>query len=312
MVTNLIIGNLAVADLAVCLLKVPVSVATIVAGSWVLGELLCNIVGFINALLLFEVLYSLALVSISRYCCVVSPSKFSSLFTKQRTFFMIGGTWILSILCAVPPIFHWGSYHYEEGKAICVISMNESLSYTIVLAMVQFIIPFLLITVPYCKIFRFLQTHNRRLSANSITSSFRRQSRTSLFHDFKMTKLLLIIVIFFVACWTPYSVVNLLAGFNIINPIPLGLDAVCNLLTFLSSSCNPYIYGLLNNQFQKGFRDVFCGLCQKFTEEKVGTGIAKRSTISKRGKRRKLNSLSIRHKASIRKCDGGTQYETSL
>lgn len=310
MVTNLIIGNLAVADLAVCLLKVPVSVATIVAGSWVLGQLFCNVVGFINALLLFEVLYSLALVSISRYCCVVSPSKFSAFFTKRRTFFMIAGTWIFSILCALPPIFHWGYYHYEEGKATCVIAMNQSLSYTIVLAIVQFIIPFLLITVPYCKIFRFLRTHNRRLSANSITSSFRRQSRTSLFHDFKMTKLLLIIVIFFVACWAPYSVVNLLGGFNIINPIPLGLDAVCNLLTFLSSSCNPFIYGLLNNQFQKGFRDIFCAPCQKLAEEKVITGISKRS--SKRGKRRKLNSLSVRHKAYFRKPDGGTQYETSL
>jgi hypothetical protein len=230
---------------------------------------------------------------------------------------MIATTWILSTLCAVQPIFHWGSFHYEEGKATCVIAMSESLSYTIVLAIVQFIIPFLLITVPYCQIFRFLRTHNRRLSANSITSSFRRQSRTSLFHDFKMTKLLLIIVVFFVACWTPFSVVNLLAGFGIIDPIPLVLDAVCNLLTFLSSSCNPFIYGLLNNQFQKGFRDIFCAPCRKCTQENV-TNINQRSTRSMRS--RKGRSLRLRtreiqlrtYETSLRYPEPGTQYETTV
>ncbi|XP_020904270.1 melatonin receptor type 1A-like [Exaiptasia diaphana] len=282
MVTNMIVGNLAVADLAVCLLRIPVSLATIVKNRWIGNQNLCSAVGFVNSLLLFEVLYSLALVSVSRYCCVVSPSKFSAIFTRKRTYGIIAGTWIVSTFWAAPPLFGWGFFHFDFGKATCVIAVKQSISYTIVLTLLQFTIPFLLITVPYFKIFRFLRTHNRRLSANSITSSFRRQSRTSLFHDFKMTKLLLIVVCFFVACWAPYTIVNLIAGFGIIPYIPLALDCTCNLLTFLSSSFNPFIYGSLNNQFRKGFRDILCASCRKYQRAKQDAlfGVRTKSSLS--------------------------------
>lgn len=282
MVTNMIVGNLAVADLAVCVLRIPVSLATIVKNHWMGNQTFCSAVGFINSLLLFEVLYSLALVSVSRYCCVVSPSKFSAIFTRKRTYFIIAATWIVSTFWAAPPLFGWGFFHFDLGKATCVIAVKQSISYTIVLTLLQFTVPFLLITVPYFKIFGFLRTHNRRLSANSITSSFRRQSRTSLFHDFKMTKLLLIVVCFFVACWAPYTIVNLLAGFGIIPNIPLVLDCICNLLTFLSSSCNPFIYGSLNNQFRKGFRDILCASCRKYQRARQDGlyGVRSRSSLS--------------------------------
>lgn len=119
MVTNLIVGNLAVADLAVCLLKIPVSIATVVKNQWIWNNHFCNATGFVNSLLLFEVLYSLALVSVSRYCCVVSPSKFSTIFTRRRTYGIIAATWVLSIFSAAPPLFGWGLFQYEYGKATC-------------------------------------------------------------------------------------------------------------------------------------------------------------------------------------------------
>lgn len=323
MVTNLIVGNLAVSDLAVCLLKIPVSLLIIVKNQWIWNEAFCNAVGFVNSLLLFEVLYSLALVSVSRYCCVVSPSKFSAIFTRKRTYGIISVTWIMSTLSAAPPLFGWGVFQFEYGKAICVIAVRQSISYTIVLALLQFTLPFLLITIPYFKIFRFLRTHNRRLSANSITSSFRRQSRTSLFHDFKMTKLLLIVVCFFVACWAPYTVVNLLAGFGFIDNIPLVLDCICNLLTFLSSSCNPFIYGSFNNQFRKGFRDIFCSSCQ--ANERGNDRVVrsrrlasmrsslslKRSLLGSRRENRR-NSSKKQSRTRFSKTKENHQYETTL
>lgn len=324
MVTNLIVGNLAVSDLAVCLLKIPVSLLSIIKNQWILDNNFCNAVGFVNSLLLFEVLYSLALVSVSRYCCVVAPSKFSVIFTRRRTYGIIAATWVMSTISAAPPLFGWGLFQFEYGKAICVIGVQQSISYTIVLSLLQFALPFLLITVPYFKIFRFLRMHNRRLSANSITSSFRRQSRTSLFHDFKMTKLLLIVVCFFVACWAPYTIVNLLAGFGLINNIPLVLDCICNLLTFLSSSFNPFIYGSFNNQFRKGFRDIFCSSCRTYERENDRVGYTTRRLTSNKSslslKRSLLGSQrenrrnhSNKHtKTRFAKTKESHQYETTL
>lgn len=266
-VTNLIISNLAVADLGVCLFNIPVSLVTVIFNRWVLTDFVCRIAGFTNALFLFEALWSLALVSISRYWCIVQPAKFSSIFTRRRTMAMITATWVLSLLCALPPLFGWSHYVFTIGKSTCYFKLSQHLPYTITLAIVVFILPYILITVPYYRIFRFIRGHSRKMSVNSM-SSFRKSTRPT-FQDFKVTKLLLVVVCVFVACWTPHIVVNLLNGFTIIQPIPRILDAISTFLTFLSSSCNPFIYGLMNKKFRKGFRAVLCAPCQKCAKRKA-------------------------------------------
>lgn len=267
-VTNLIISNLAVADLGMCLFNIPVSLVTVIYNRWVLTDFVCQIAGFTNSLFLFEALWSLALVSISRYWCIVQPGKFSAIFTRRRTLAMITATWILSLLCALPPLFDWSKYVFTVGKSTCYFNLNEHFPYTIILAIVVFILPYILITVPYYRIFRFIRGHSRRMSINSISASFRKATR-STFQDFKVTKLLLVVVCVFVACWTPHIIVNLMNGFGIIQSIPRILNAMSTFLTFLSSSCNPFIYGLMNNKFRKGFRAVLCAPCQKFAKQKA-------------------------------------------
>ena len=179
---------------------------------WVFGGVVCQIAGFFNSLLLFEALSSLALVSISRYCCVVQPSEFASIFTKKRTMLMISITWILSILCAIPPFCGWSRYLYQPSKATCVSELTEDISYTIIFAVIAFIVPFLLILIPYFKIFRFIRATSRRLSLHTLTNAphHRLRAYKSIFHDFKVTKLLLVVVCVFVACWTPHIITNLL------------------------------------------------------------------------------------------------------
>lgn len=268
-VTNLIISNLAVADLGVCLFNIPVSLVTVIYNRWVLTDFVCRIAGFTNALFLFEALWSLALVSISRYWCIVQPAKFSSIFTRRRTMAMITATWILSLLCALPPLFGWSQFVFTIGKATCYFYLSEHLPYTIILAIVVFILPYVLITVPYYKIFRFIRGHSRKMSVNSVSAGQFRKGTRSTFQDFKVTKLLLVVVCVFVACWTPHIIVNLMNGFGIIQPIPRILDAISTFLTFLSSSCNPFIYGLMNKKFRKGFREILCAPCQKCAKPKT-------------------------------------------
>lgn len=267
-VTNLIISNLAVADLGVCLFNIPVSLVTVSFNSWLLTDSVCHIAGFTNAVFLFEALWSLALVSISRYWCIVQPAKFSTIFTRRRTMALITATWALSLLCALPPFFGWSHYSFRISKSTCYFDLRENIPYTVTLAIVVFILPYILITVPYYRIFRFIRGHSRKMSINGMSASVRKTNRPT-FQDFKVTKLLLVVVCVFVACWTPHIVVNLLNGFAMIQPIPRILDSISTFLTFLSSSCNPFIYGLMNKKFRKGFRAVLCAPCQKCAKKKV-------------------------------------------
>ena len=292
-VTNLIISNLAVADLGVCLFNIPVSLVTVVFNRWVLGDFVCQIAGFTNALFLFEALWSLALVSISRYWCIVQPAKFSSIFTRRRTMAMITATWVLSLLCALPPLFGWSHYTFTIGKSTCYFNLSDHLPYTVTLAIVVFILPYIFIIVPYYRIFRFIRGHSRKMSINGVSSSFRKANRPT-FQDFKVTKLLLVVVCVFAACWTPHIVVNLLNGFATIQSIPRILDATSTFLTFLSSSCNPFIYGLMNKKFRKGFRAILCAPCQKCAK-------AKASKLERKISGETTRNLSSRSRSSHRR-----------
>lgn len=292
-VTNLIISNLAVADLGMCLFNIPVSLVTVILNKFVLTDVVCRIAGFTNALFLFEALWSLALVSISRYWCIVEPGKFSSIFTRRRTMAMITATWVLSFLCALPPLFGWSFYGFIVGKSTCYFDLSQNLPYTITLAVVVFILPFILITVPYYRTFRFIRGHSRTMSIRGVSSSLRKTYRPT-FQDFKVTKLLLVVVCVFVACLTPHIVVNLLNGFGIIQSIPRILDAITTFLTFLSSSCNPFIYGLMNKKFRKGFRSVLCAPCQKCAK-------VKQSKLERRISGETTRNLSSRSRSSHRR-----------
>lgn len=265
-VTNVIISNLAVADLGVCLLNIPIALATVIRGVRLKGAL-CQFAGFTNSLFFFEVLLSLPLVSVSRYWCIVRPAEFTTVFSKRRTYHMIAATWMVSILCAIPPFFGWSKFNFQEGKGTCALDTQrntDSLTYTIsILVIVGFLIPFTLITVPYYKVFRFIRTHTRRMSQKRMPS-FRRSRPNSMFQDFKVTKLLLVVVCVFVACWTPNIVVSLVKSFYDLNQsTQKKLDTISILLIFLSSTCNPFIYGLMNTQFRKGFLDILCAPCRK-------------------------------------------------
>ena len=290
-VTNLIISNLAVADLGMCLFNIPVSLVTVILDEFALTDVVCRIAGFTNALFIFEALWSLALVSISRYWCIVEPGKFSSIFTRRRTMAMITATWVLSLLCALPPLFGWSVYDFL-GKSRCYFNLSQNLPYTITLAIVVFILPYILIIVPYYRIFRFIRGHSRTMSIRGVSSSLRKTYRPT-FQDFKVTKLLLVVVCVFVACWTPHIVVNLLNGFGIIQSIPR-IDAVSTFLTFLSSSCNPFIYGLMNKKFRKGFRAVLCAPCQKYAK-------VKQSKLERKISGETTRNLSSRSRSSHRR-----------
>lgn len=311
-VTNLIISNLAVADLGVCLFNIPVSLVTVIFNRWVLPDYVCRIAGLTFALFLFEGLWSLALVSISRYWCIVQPAKFSYIFTRRKTLAMIIGTWALSLLCALPPLFGWSRYVFTVDKSTCYFDLSEkrNLPYTVTLAIVMFILPYILITVPYSNIFRFIRGHSRRLSIKSGSSSFRKTNRAT-FQDFKVTKLLLVVVCVFAACWTPHIVVNLLNGFNMIKKIPRILDAISIFLTFLSSSCNPFIYGLMNKKFRKGFRAVLCAPCQKCHKPKPRKLEGKVSGETTRNLSSKSRSSHRREWKSVAE-KGPTVYETCV
>lgn len=135
----------------------------------------------------------------------------------------------------------------------------------------------------------------RRLSVRSLRHSFRpssardrsqtltSQNSTSASNndELRVTLMVCAVLISFVLCWAPVTIVSFIAVLNV--EIPAQVDKFAVFMMFLSSAVNPVIYGLMNRKFRLGFSRLLCG----WRTGKLGSNGSNRSKTRSRNKLKK-------------------------
>ena len=134
---NIFIVNMAMSDLLVPLIYIPLRVVNLYRYSWlisgVLGSALCKLINF-----LFEVSYivsvlSLILIAVGRFGAVVWPLHSPLINLKRCTFFILA-TWIVAMAFMSPLDLFARSFEKYEGEVLCVYqweeAFGESVSFT--------------------------------------------------------------------------------------------------------------------------------------------------------------------------------------
>ena len=76
------------------------------------------------------------------------------------------------------------------------------------------------------------------------------------YNETKITKTLMLIVLAFFCCWTPFIVASILYAFDL-HPKNFGLVTFGIVITTTNGVINPIIYGVRNHKFKKAFKDVY-------------------------------------------------------
>lgn len=100
--TNLLIVNLAVADLLFVVFCIPFTAADYVAVTWPFGELWCRIVQYLIVVTAFTSIYTLVLMSIDRFLAVVHPIRSRMLRTEKITKICIAAIWTVILTASLP------------------------------------------------------------------------------------------------------------------------------------------------------------------------------------------------------------------
>ena len=111
-ISNYFLFSLAIADLAIGLISMPLFTVSTILGHWPLGPVVCDTWLALDYLASNASVLNLLIISFDRYFSVTRPLTYRAKRTTNRAAFMIASAWGISLLLWPPWIYSWP---YIEG-----------------------------------------------------------------------------------------------------------------------------------------------------------------------------------------------------
>ncbi|GCC27137.1 5-hydroxytryptamine (serotonin) receptor 1A a isoform X1 [Chiloscyllium punctatum] len=151
-VANYLIGSLAVTDLMVSVLVLPMAALHQVLNKWTLGQVTCDIFISLDVLCCTSSILHLCAIALDRYWAITDPIDYVNKRTPRRAAVLISLTWLIGFLISIPPMLGWRTPEDRADPDACRISQDPG--YTIYSTFGAFYIPLILMLVLYGRIFK--------------------------------------------------------------------------------------------------------------------------------------------------------------
>ncbi|XP_064478875.1 allatostatin-A receptor-like [Ornithodoros turicata] len=250
--TNLLIINLAMADLLFIVFCVPFTGWDYTLSYWPFGDVWCRIVQYLVIVCAYASIYTLVLMSLDRFLAVVHPITSMSIRTERNAYIAICLTWIVILLACVPALFAHGMMTHGRDSG-CTFRSDLGYNWAafqICFFLSSYVVPLSLTFVLYVLMLKrlwFGVAPGGRVSADSVRSKKR------------VTRLVVVVVVVFAVCWCPVQVVLVLKSVNAygkMNPPRIVIQIASQILAYTNSCVNPFLYAFLSENFRKSFRKI--------------------------------------------------------
>ncbi|XP_026076424.1 trace amine-associated receptor 13c-like [Carassius auratus] len=235
--TNLLILSLAVADLIVGLIVIPLMGIRFIESCWYFGETICFLLLFIIFMVVTASLGNLLFISVDRYIAISDPLRYTVRVTTEKVVFCIIVNWLCCGIYSVIILHNTMFYPETHDRCYGDCRVYFKFEHFVTDLIITFVAPSSVIMSIYVKIFCVAKYQAKVV--NSVTSVSRSQRKAG--------KTLGIVVAIFFMCWIPYYVVILTEGNESTESVEL--NVTCWIL-YMNSCMNPLIYAL----FYKWFR----------------------------------------------------------
>nr|BDP38629.1 fluorescent sensor for serotonin [synthetic construct] len=149
-VANYLIGSLAVTDLMVSVLVLPMAALYQVLNKWTLGQEICDLFISLDVLCCTSSILHLCAIALDRYWAITDPIDYVNKRTPMRAVLLICATWLIGFSISIPPMLGWRSAEDRANPDACMISQDPG--YTIYSTFGAFYIPLILMLVLYGRI----------------------------------------------------------------------------------------------------------------------------------------------------------------
>lgn len=271
---NLLLANLAFADIMVSVTCMPFALVTLIKGLWIFGEYLCKLTAFLYILFMMEAILILASISVDRYFIIVRRK---DKLNPYKAKLLIAFSWFCSLVVAFPPLI---SDTFAEGYPQCRVEYPLTIwnkLYIIFALSSIFFIPFIAMSFSYLYILNTVRKNSLRVENHPKTLSIsqatklglagvhHRPSRVNVDMSFKtraFTTILLLFIVY-VFCWAPYTVGSMYLCFGKTeNAMDSLLWTILVWLTYLNSAFNPIIYCWRIKKFREACYELMPKTCK--------------------------------------------------
>ena len=266
-ITNLLIKNLAIADLIFTVIVMPNSVLSMFLepSQWfggIMGEITCKVVFYVVPVSIAASVTTMVVISLDRFCAVYFPLN-QALFHNQRAVTSV--IWLFSLISMTPFLFIYQVFNegdmyscyqvwpWADDQQEIFLALRI---FNVILFFLFYTLPLLILAVVNSLVGRRLWLHRTPGSPTSANRAALEVSRR------KVVKMLAVLVAVFALCWAPTHLFHYFVYFNrdILNKIPL---VVMNFMLWVShanSAINPMLYIALNKNFRYAFLDATVAL----------------------------------------------------
>ena len=262
---NYFIVNMAMSDLLYPLVFFPLLLTELYVDVWLIsgpiGEAFCKLTLFLADNSLIVSIQSLLLIAVDRFGAVAYPLR-SPLFSPMQCLFFILATWLVAMVVNIPDLLAYKLIEYPAGQLYCEFRYTEAFgessseaNYTLATNVVFIYIPIALLTILYSLVIIKLRTQIvPGVEAVNVQELRARRNRGVL-------RMAIAIVLGFVLCWVPLTVINLLFFFAWKSRLPhCGVSLWFVVFRFMSlSNCaiNPCICFAFSGKYRQGFKRLF-------------------------------------------------------
>ncbi|XP_051878259.1 5-hydroxytryptamine receptor 2A-like [Pristis pectinata] len=296
--TNYFLMSLAVADMLVGILVMPVSLITILYdNTWPFPEKLCPIWIYLDVLFSTASIMHLCAISLDRYIGIRNPIEHSRFNSRTIAIIKITAVWTISIGISMPILV----IGLEDESRVFIVNsciINEE-SFLLVGSFVAFFIPLIIMVFTYCLTVQTLQkqisvflgdqkqkraslhvfkkgnlTENAAMIQRSETPDktsrsplnkevklFRKGIMQSINNEQRASKVLGIVFFLFVVMWCPFFITNVLSVICKDSCDEAIIGDLLNVFVWVgytSSGVNPLVYTLFNGAYRRAFSHYIC------------------------------------------------------
>ncbi|XP_054471744.1 trace amine-associated receptor 13c-like [Anoplopoma fimbria] len=249
--TNLLLLSLAVSDLLVGLLLMPVQIL-LLGGCWFLGSLICGLFYYASFILTSVSVGNMVLISVDRYVAICDPLHYSTKVTQRRVKICVCLCWICSVfyngVILTDFLKHPDRYNSCYGECIVVINFITGA----VDVSMTFVGPIAVIIVLYMRVFvvavsqaRAMRSH---ITAVKLQGSVKVTAKKS---ERKAARTLGIVVVVFLICFCPYFYPSF-ASQEMSTSVAFSIFGVW--LLYCNSCLNPVVYAFFYPWFRRSIK----------------------------------------------------------